>query len=457
MFTQHAIRNIHIIGIGGIGLSAIARVLLARGVRVSGSDQVASSLTDELARLGATIHIGHCAENIGDAEMVLVTSAASDDNPEIVEARRRGVRIVKRNEFLRDLTHGKKTIAIAGTHGKTTTTAMIATILVNAGHDPDVIVGGIVPELGGNARAGRGDYFVIEADEYDRAFLGLLPYVAVVTSIEMDHPDVFRDVDDVTRAFREFIRQTTTDGVVIGYGDSPRVVAELQGVNRRTVRYGLDAMNDWRARAITPNARGGSDFVVWRGEREIGDWRLEIPGEHNVLNALAAIATTDALGIDLDVARTTLAQFRGVSRRFEIRGEFGGVIIVDDYAHHPTEIRATLAAARARFPQRTLWAVFQSHTFSRTRALLDEFARAFDDADHVIVTEIYAARERESYGVSGADIVARMTHRDARFIASLEETSRFLRERVQVGDVLITLGAGDVNRVGEIIARERGV
>lgn len=448
--------RIHIIGIGGIGLSAIARVLLARGVRVSGSDQVASPLTDELARLGATIHIGHRAENIGDAEMVLVTSAASDDNPEIVEARRRGVRIVKRNEFLRDLTRDKKTIAIAGTHGKTTTTAMIATILVNAGYDPDVIVGGIVPELGGNARAGQGDYFVIEADEYDRAFLGLFPYVAVVTSIEMDHPDVFRDVDDVTRAFREFIRQTTTDGAVIGYGDSPRVVTELQGVNRRTARYGLGALNDWHARAITPNARGGSDFVVWHQGKETGDWRLEIPGEHNVLNALAAIATTDALGIDLDVARTTLAQFRGVARRFEIRGEFGGVTIVDDYAHHPTEIRATLAAARARFPQRTLWAVFQSHTFSRTRALLDEFARAFTDADHVIVTEIYAARERESYGVSGADIVARMTHRDARFIPTLEEASRFLSERVQVGDVLITLGAGDVNRVGEIVARERG-
>lgn len=454
--TQHAIRSIHIIGIGGIGLSAIARVLLARGVRVSGSDQAASPITDELARLGATIHIGHRAENVGEAEMVLVTSAVSADNPEIIEATRRGLRIVKRTEFLRDLTRGKKTIAIAGTHGKTTTTAMIATILVNAGRDPDVIVGGIVPELGGNARAGQGDYFVIEADEYDHAFLGLFPYIAIVTSIEMDHPDMFHDVDDVARAFREFMQQTTTDGVVIGCGDSVRVAAELQHLARRTVRYGLGAANEWRVRAITPNARGGSDFVVWRGGKEIGDWRLEVPGEHNVLNALAAIATADALGIDLEIARNTLATFRGVSRRFEIRGEFRGVTIVDDYAHHPTEIRATLAAARARFPRRTLWAVFQPHTFSRTRALVDEFARAFEDADHVIVTEIYAAREHESYGVSGADIVARMTHCDARFIATLEETSRFVSERLQVGDVLITLGAGDVNRVGEIVAHERG-
>lgn len=452
--TQHAIRHIHLIGIGGIGLSAIARVLLARGVRVSGSDQNAAPLTDELARLGATIHIGHCAENIGEAEMVLVTSAVSADNPEVVEATRRGLPIVKRSAFLRDLTRGKKTIAVAGTHGKTTTTAMIATILMNAGRDPDVIVGGIVPELGGNARAGQGDYFVIEADEYDHAFLGLSPYVAVVTSIEMDHPDMFRDVDDVTRAFREFMHQVIPDGIVIGYGDSARVTAELQRLARRTVRYGWDAANDWCVRAITPNARGGSDFVVWHAEQEIGEWRLEIPGAHNVLNALAAIATADALGIDLEIARDTLAKFHGVARRFEVRGEFRGVTVVDDYAHHPTEIRATLAAARARFPQRTLWAVFQPHTFSRTRALLAEFVCAFEEADHVIVTEVYAARERESYGTSGADIVARMTHRDARFIATLEETSRFLREHVQAGDVLITLGAGDVHRVAEILMRE---
>lgn len=448
--------RVHIIGIGGIGLSAMARVLLARGVHVSGSDQNASPLTDELARRGATIYIGHRAENVGDAELVLVTSAVSTDNPEVVQAQRRGLRIVKRSEFLRELTRGKKTIAVAGTHGKTTTTAMLATILVNAGRDPDVIVGGIVPELNGNARAGQGNYCVIEADEYDHAFLGLFPDVAVVTSIEMDHPDVFRDVDDVARAFREFMQQVTPDGVVIGWGDSARVTAELQGVARRTVRYGLDAANAWRACAIRPNTRGGSDFVVRYGAREIGDWRLAIPGEHNVLNALAAIATSDALGIDLAIVRATLESFRGVARRFEIRGEFGGVTIVDDYAHHPTEIGATLAAARARFPQRTLWAVFQPHTFSRTRALLEEFARAFEDADHVIVTEIYAARERDSLGVSGADIVARMTHRDARFIATLEETSWFLSERVQIGDVLITLGAGDVHRVGETLARERG-
>lgn len=449
-------RRIHIVGIGGIGLSAIARVLLARGVHVSGSDLSPSPITDELARLGAHIRIGHNAENVGDVEMVLVTSAASADNPEIGEARRRGIRIVKRHELFRDLIQGKQTIAIAGTHGKTTTTAMIATILADAGYDPDAIVGGMVLDWASNARAGRGDYIVIEADEYDRAFLGWSPAMAVVTSIEMDHPDMFRDVEEVTRAFREFVQQVPRAGVVIGWGDAARVTRVLAHLSARVLRYGFAETNDWRADAVQPNARGGSDFVVWRGAQALGEWSVPVPGRHNVLNALAAIAVAQEVGVDLDCARATLANFRGVARRFEIKGDFGGVTIVDDYAHHPTEIRATLATARARFPGQTLWAVFQPHTFSRTRALLDEFARAFDNADHVILTEIYAARERASQETSSAQIVARMQHRDARFIASLRQAAEFLKEHLQEGDVLVTLGAGDVYRVGEEIARGRG-
>lgn len=449
-------RRIHIIGIGGIGLSAIARVLLARGVQVSGSDQTASPITDELARRGAKIFIGHRAENLGDVDLVLVTSAAPEDNPEIVAARRRKLRIVKRYEFFPELTAGKKTIAVAGTHGKTTTTGMIAMILANAGLDPDAVIGGVIPELGGNARAGQGDYFVIEADEYDRAFLGLRPTIAVVTSIEMDHPDVYRDVEEVASAFREFMQLVPRDGCVIGCGDFAKVTTELQRLGTRVVRYGFNADNDWRASAITPNTRGGSDFVVWRGREEIGDWRLEIPGRHNILNALAAIAAANQVGVDLEIARQTLQEFRGVARRFEIKGEFRGITIVDDYAHHPTEIRAALATARTRFPDRKIWAVFQPHTFSRTEALLDEFADALADADHVIVTEIYAARERNERGVSGMQIINRMSHRDARFIASLDAVMEFLIKHLNVGDVLITLGAGDVNRVGERIAHVRG-
>ena len=450
-------QRVHIVGIGGIGLSAIARVLLARGVQVSGSDQTASSMTDELARLGARISIGHRAENLGDVDLVLVTSAAPEDNPEIVQARRRKFRIVKRDNFFPELTMGKTTIAVAGTHGKTTTTGMIAMILANAGLDPDAVIGGIIPELGGNARAGQGKYFVIEADEYDRAFLGLRPAIAVVTSIEMDHPDIYRDVDEVASAFRKFMRLVPREGIVIGWGDAERVARELKQVaGTRVVRYGFNVDNDWRARDVVPNAQGGSDFVIWRGGEEIRDWRLEIPGSHNVLNALAAVVVADAVGVDLEIVRATLKDFRGAARRFEIKGEFRGVTVVDDYAHHPTEIRATLAAARMRYRNRNVWAVFQPHTFTRTKALLEEFANAFADADHVIVTEIYAARECDNRGVSGAHIVNRMTHRDARFIASLDTTAEFLIDRLNTSDVLITLGAGDVNRVGARIARERG-
>jgi len=446
-------RRVHLIGIGGIGLSAIARVLLARGVQVSGSDLRASPITDGLEKLGANISVGHRAENVGDVDLVLVTSAALADNPEIVEARRRGIRIGKRYDFFPELTAGKTAIAIAGTHGKTTTTGMIATILVDAGLDPDVIVGGIIPELSGNARAGKGKYFVIEADEYDRAFLGLRPTIAVVTSIEMDHPDIFADEDAMAQVFREFIARIPRDGLLVGCGDSERVARELQYAAAPIVRYGFEPDNNWRATDVRLNADGGSDFTVWNGEKRSGDFSLRVPGKHNVLNALAALVVVDRVGIDLSRARETLARFRGAARRFEVKGEFRGVTVIDDYAHHPSEIRATLAAARMRYPGRVIWAVFQPHTYSRTRALLNDFASAFGDADHVIVTEVFAAREREARGVSGKQIVEQMEHPDARFIAMLDASTEFLARHLHAGDVLITLGAGDVYRVGEAVAQ----
>lgn len=445
-------RQIHIVGIGGIGLSAIARILLARGDVVSGSDLRASPLTDELARLGARICIGHRAENVGDADLVLVTSAAPDDNPEVAAARRRGIRIAKRHDFFPELTAGKTILAVAGTHGKTTTTGMIATILADAELDPTAIVGGVIPELGGNARVGNGEYFVVEADEYDRAFLGLRPTIAVVTSVEMDHPDQFRDVGDVMRAFREFVALVPRSGFVVGCGDAERVVQVLASAKARAAYYGLDTTNDWCVSAIRPNASGGNDFTVWYQDERVGDFRLQVPGKHNVLNALAALIVADHIGVDLNRARDTLARFRGAARRFEVKGEFRGVTIVDDYAHHPSEIRATLAAARERYPRRTIWAVFQPHTFSRTRALLDDFAGSFANADHVIVTKVYAAREHDDLGVTGAQIVNRMQHPDAQFIETLDGCSEFLEQHVLAGDILITLGAGDVYRVGDSVA-----
>ncbi len=442
-------RRIHIVGIGGIGLSAIARVLLARGVKVSGSDLSASALTDELQNLGAQIFIGQRAENIGDVDLVLVTSAARADNPEIITARARGIRIDKRYDFFPQLTAGKKTIAVAGTHGKTTTTALIALMLVNAGFDPTAIIGGIVPELPGNARAGQGEYFVIEADEYERAFLGLNPQVAVVTSIEMDHPDIYRDVDDVTAAFREFIRRVPRDGLLVVCGDDERAARAAAHTDAPLLRYGLSEANDLRARDIRANEIGGNDFAVWRGGARLGDFALRVPGKHNVLNALAAIGVAEQVGIERSITRETLRAFRGAARRFEVKAEIGGITIVDDYAHLPAEIRATLSAARERYPGRKIWAVFQPHTFSRTRALLDDFANAFADADHVIIADIFAARERDDGAVHSRMLVERMNHADARYLARAEEIAEDLMARLEPGDVLITLGAGDVNRIGE--------
>ncbi len=445
-------RRVHLIGIGGIGLSAIARVLLARGDVVSGSDLHASPITDELAKLGVHIYIGHRAENVDSADLVLVTSAAPVENQEVAEAQRRGIRIVKRAEFFPELTAGKKTIAVAGTHGKTTTTGMIAVILANAGLDPTAVVGGIIPELNGNARAGQGEYFIVEADEYDRAFLGLRPAIAVVTSIEMDHPDIYPDIDEVADAFRAFVGLVPAGGSLIGCGDSERVRRAMASGRARAVSYGFDVANDWRAGDVAPNPAGGSDFVVWRGETCIGSFTLQIPGRHNVLNSLAALVVAQSAGVDVEVARAALASFRGAARRFEVKGEFGGVTVVDDYAHHPSEIRATLAAARSRYAGRTLWAVFQPHTFSRTQALLDDFGRAFDDADHVVVTDIFAARERYNPGVTSRDLVSRMSHPDARYIARLEDAVAYLASSVTRDDVLVTLGAGDVYRVGDQVA-----
>ncbi len=450
-------RRIHLIGIGGIGLSAIARVLLANGDIVSGSDVTRSQITDELERLGARIAIGHRAENVGDADIVLVTSAAPSDNPEVQQARRSGIRIVKRYDFFPELTSGKKTIAIAGTHGKTTTTGMVAAILLDAGLDPTAIVGGIVPELGGNAHAGHGEYFVVEADEYDHAFLGLRPTIAVVTSIEMDHPDIYRNVDDVAAAFREFLRLVPPDGLIVGCGDHERVEQELRGAKQATVtRYGFGHNNDWRADDIVPNSRGASDFSVWHGSTNIGTFTLRIPGRHNILNALGAIAVADAVGVDMTSIRETLSSFKGAARRFEVKGEAGGVVIVDDYAHHPSEIRATLAAARQRYAGRRVWAVFQPHTFTRTLALLDDFAQAFSDADCVVVADIFAARERVNPGISSSDLVQRIKYPEAVYIPQLDQIVAYLESNLKAGDVLITLGAGDIYRVGEQLMTSQG-
>ncbi len=445
--------SVHLIGIGGAGLSAIAHVLLDEGYTVSGSDQTASPVTERLAQRGAVVRIGHAPSHVAGADLVVVSSAVLADNPEVIEAQRLGIPVVKRADLLGALTAGRVGVAVAGTHGKTTTTAMIAHVLLETGYDPAFIVGGVIGEEGLSGRAGTGP-FVIEADEYDRTFLGLHPQIAVVTNVEHDHPDCYPTFEATREAFEQFVSLLPDDGLLVAGWDNPaaRGLGESrQAQGKPAVLYGAGKGAPWQAAHTQPNQAGGSDFVVLRHGQTVGLVRLRVPGGHNVVNALATLAVTGALGVPFDKARDSLREFRGVGRRFEVKGEAGGVTVVDDYAHHPSEIRATLAAARLRFAGRKVWAVFQPHTYSRVRALLPELAAAFGEADHVIVTAIYAAREHDTLGVSGADIVARMNHRDTRYIADLDEAAAYLLEHVRPGEVVITLSAGDGNRVGQMV------
>jgi UDP-N-acetylmuramate--alanine ligase len=441
--------HVHLVGIGGIGLSAIARVLHGWGYRVSGSDREPTALTEMLAAEGITVYAGHRPEQISGADLLVISSAVPEDNPEIAAARMQGLPVVKREQFLGELTAGKTTIAVAGTHGKTTTSAMIAWTLLEAGLEPTFIVGGVLQNLGTNALAGSGPHFVIEADEYDRTFLGLKPSVAVVTTLEHDHPDCYPTFRDMRAAFAKFAKRVVKGGslIVCGEDKAASKLAGKVGKKRKTITYGIGKGWDWQARKV--QLGGSSMFKVRHQKKRLGACAVQLPGRHNVLNALAALAASVEVGVDFGVAVSALTRFRGTARRFEVKGQAAGVTVVDDYAHHPTEIQATLAAARAKFSGRAIWAVFQPHTYSRTATLLDEFATAFDDADHVLVTGIYAAREQNTLGISGADIVRQSNHPDARYIETLGSAVAELLDRVQPGDVILTLGAGDGYLIGE--------
>jgi UDP-N-acetylmuramate--alanine ligase len=445
-------RRVHLIGIGGAGLSAIARVLMEQGALVSGSDLVRSPVAAALAADGARVDVGHRAEQVAGADLVVVSSAVPEDNVEIVAARAAGIPVYRRPQFLGEMMDGQLGIAIAGTHGKTTTTAMTASIFWEGGLDPTFIIGGVVTALGTNARSGTGPYFIIEADEYDRTFLALRPQVAVVTYVEHDHPDCFATFDAFKAAFEEFVALLPPDGLLVACWDQP--VARALGQHRAAqglpvAFYGLEPEAPWRADEVRPNFAGGSDFLAMHGDHTLGLVRLRVPGRHNVSNAMAALVVAHHFGVPFPTARSALTGFRGVGRRFEIKGKADGVTVIDDYAHHPTEIRATLAAAREQFPDRRLWAVWQPHTYSRTHALLEEFAAAFDEADHVVILPIYAARERDTLGVSSADVAARMDHPDVRLVDSLDHATVLLATEAHSGAVVLTLGAGDGNRVGE--------
>ncbi len=452
--------RIHLIGIGGTGLSAIARVLLEMGHTVSGSDSLELSFTHDLEAAGAVIHIGHRPENIRNVDLVVRSSAIPDDNPEVIAARAFNILVLKRADFLGSLMDGKTGIAVAGTHGKTSTTAMIAWLLLSLNKDPSFIVGGVLTNLGVNARAGNGPFFVIEADEYDRMFLGLRPAIEVVTNVEHDHPDCYPTLADFQEAFVEFMYKLPADGTLVACHDDPgarSLLERAETLGKSVITYGMVSTSETgkllqvSASKLVTNDKGGFSFdALLQGNSVHLD--LQVPGRHNVLNALAALAVSQVLMLPLADSARALEAFTGTKRRFEVRGEVKGIVIVDDYAHHPSEIIATLAAARARYPSRRLWAVWQPHTYSRTQTLLNEFAAAFIDADEVIVTEIYPAREPQQ-AFSSRQVVDAMT-RKAHFIPGLPEVCDFLSKNLRSGDALLVLSAGDADRIStEMLTR----
>ncbi len=449
-------QHIHLVGIGGIGMSAIARVLAMQGYAVSGSDLRETPITQGLRALGVRTFVGHTAEHVNGAELVVVSSAIPEDNVEILAAQRAGIPVLKRQQFLGRLLEGHLGIAVAGTHGKTTTSAMIATILRGAGKRPSFIVGGVISAWGTNAEAGEGPYFVIEADEYDRMFLGLAPQIAVITNIEMDHPDCFADIAALREAFGMFLERVSPTGAIIACIDSPQVRLLLaeRPLAARAITYGSEEGADYCVGRPTLGAQGEMHFTVSHQGQHWGEFTLRVAGAHNALNATAAALAAAECGLSPQEAAQHLRQYAGTERRFEVKGERAGVVVIDDYAHHPTEIRATLAAARLRYPGRRLVAVFQPHTYSRLAALFEEFACSFDEADEVIVMDIYAARAKEHGTLSAADLVRAMHHPHVRHLPTHERAVAYLLEALRPGDILLTLSAGDGNRVGERLLEE---
>jgi UDP-N-acetylmuramate--alanine ligase len=436
--------------------------MLEQGMTVSGSDIMPNVATLTLAAQGARIYSAHAAENVRDADLVVVSSAVHGDNPEWTAALAQHIPVVKRDALVGAMMQDRTGIAVAGTAGKTTTTAMVAYCLSELGCDPTFIVGGVLANYETNARAGKGPHFVVEADEYDRMFLGLTPKHAIVTNVEFDHPDFFADEADVVRAFQSFVSLPglrAADSIVLLCGDD-RNARALRSVAPGALAYGFGEQNDYRIIDPHWDAQRGAEFVVASDRRSVAVVLLRLPGRHNMLNACAVIALCHRLKLDMTQVTGALSRFEGTHRRFEIIAESHGVTIVDDYAHHPTKIRATLSAARERFEGRKLWVVFQPHTYSRTRALMDEFAQAFTDADEVVITDIFPARETDTLGVSGAQLAARVAHLHKQFAATLDEAAAFLEARLAPGDVLILLGAGDVNtlaaRLWQVIPPGRG-
>ena len=448
------IQKIHFVGIGGIGMSGIAEVLINLGYEVSGSDLKESGITRRLHKLGGSISYGHRSENLADVDVVVTSTAVKQDNPEVEEAHRRKIPVIPRAEMLAELMRMKYGIAIAGTHGKTTTTSMVATVLSHGNIDPTVVIGGRLDSIGSNAKLGQGEFLVAEADESDGSFLKLSPTIAVVTNVDEDHLDYYEDLDEIRATFIDFINKVPFYGLVVLCLDDQNLQGMIPQVKKRLMTYGLNSQADFQASEIVHEGDRTGFMVHYRGE-ELGRLNIRMPGRHNVLNALAAVA----VGMELDMPFSAIAEgfrdFGGVGRRFEIKGEPEGIMIVDDYGHHPVEIKATLAAARSGWNRR-LVAVFQPHRYSRTEALFDDFVTAFYQADHLAVMDIYAAGEQPIAGISAeqlADGISEHGHKSCCYTGDIEATVEHLQAVLLPGDIVITLGAGNVWQVGEELHR----
>ncbi|MDR2054651.1 MAG: UDP-N-acetylmuramate--L-alanine ligase [Desulfovibrio sp.] len=446
---KNRIRRIHMVGIGGAGMSGIAEILLNLGYEISGSDLTDSAMVKHLRLLGATVAIGHAAGNVGNVQVLVKSTAVAADNPEVEEARRRNIAIIPRAEMLAELMRLRQGIAIAGTHGKTTTTSLAACIFDTAGLDPTVIIGGRLNVYGANARLGRGEYLIAEADESDGSFLCLLPIINIVTNVDSDHLDYYKSREAIDAAFAQFMNKVPFYGVNVVCGDDPGIRALLPGVKRPFITYGFGDGNRLRAVPISCNLQ--NLFEVWLDGEQLGEVNLPQPGHHNILNALGAIGAALEAGIPFQDCILGLKAFAGVARRFEFKGERNGVTVVDDYGHHPAEIAATLVAARQVFPGRRLVVAFQPHRFTRTQALFGEFCRAFDSVDLLLLTEIYPAGEKPVPGVSGQSLaqgIRQVSTTPVILFQTLETLAHNLPAQLRAGDVLLTLGAGTITRLG---------
>ncbi len=453
--NQNQNRHIHLIGVGGISMSAIARLLISHGYRVSGSDMRDSKILDNLRDHGAEIFIGHSSNNIQNPDLVVYTAAVRQDNCERVRAKQLNITEIDRAEMLGLIMKNySKSIAVAGSHGKTTTTSLVSLILEHADLDPTIFVGGELNEIGGNVKIGESEHFITEACEYVESFLKFFPFIGIILNIDEDHLDYFKDIDHIKHAFKQFVDLIPEEGFLIANKDDENVEDIIHNTRCNLITYGINNNSTFSAENITFTEKGLPVFNVMFEDKDLGTFELNVPGRHNVYNALASIATAYILGVNPSDIKEHIKKFKGIHRRFDFLGEVKGCKIIDDYAHHPTEIKATLEAAR-NYPHREIWCVFQPHTFTRTKALLDDFAMSFDDADHIIITDIYAAREIDTGEISSEvladEIKKHNSESNVYYMKDFDEISKYIYENMKSGDIILTMGAGDVYHIGKTI------